>query len=139
MSEELEPLRYTGHLIRRAQQRHAALWNAHVSTEVSSVQFAALVALERLPGSSQADLGAVLDLDRSTIADLVRRLERRGVIEREQHAVDRRRYALRLTPAGAAEIQRLRPLVAEVNERLTAMLDRGEIAALRALLQRMLR
>lgn len=139
MSDDPEPLPYTGHLIRRAQQRHAALWNAHVSTEVSSVQFAALAVLERQPEASQAELGAALDLDRSTIADLVRRLERRGLVERAPHAVDRRRYALRLTAPGRAGLERLRPLVAEANARLTSMLDAEELDSLRALLQRMLR
>lgn len=138
MSDAADPLGYTGHLIRRAQQRHAALWNEVVSIEVSSVQFAALAVLEHAPGSSQAELGAALDLDRSTIADLVRRLERRGAIERRQHEADGRRYALRLTPAGRAELERLRPLVGEANERLTAMLDGDELASLRTLLRRLL-
>jgi DNA-binding MarR family transcriptional regulator len=75
MTDEPEPLRHTGHLIRRAQQRHAALWQEHVSAEVSSVQYAALAVLERMPGASQSELGAELDLDRSTIADIVSRLE----------------------------------------------------------------
>jgi MarR family transcriptional regulator, temperature-dependent positive regulator of motility len=135
---EPEPLRYTGHLIRRAQQRHAALWNALVSAEVSSVQFAALTLLERMPGASQAELGAALDLDRSTIADLVARLERRGAVERTPHASDRRRNAVRLTAAGADELARLRPLARAANDALAAPLDERELAALRALLRRLL-
>jgi len=135
---EQEPLRHTGHLIRRAQQLHAALWQEHVSAQVSSVQYAALAVLERRPGASQSELGAELDLDRSTIADIVTRLERRGVIERTPHETDRRRYALGLTDAGHEELERLRPLVLTANETLTATLDTGEVATLRALLTRLL-
>lgn len=135
---EPEPQRHIGHLIRRAQQRHAALWMAHVSAEVSSVQYAALAVLERMPGASQSELGAELDLDRSTIADLVARLERRGVIERSTHERDRRRYSLRLTAAGLAELRRLGPLVVEANAKLTAELSADELATFRMLLTRML-
>jgi DNA-binding MarR family transcriptional regulator len=138
MTHEPEPLRHTGHLIRRAQQRHAALWQERVSAEVSSVQYAALAVLERMPGASQSELGAELDLDRSTIADLVSRLERRGVIERSPHESDRRRYSLRLTAAGLAEVERLRPLVSEANAKLTEGLSAGELATLRTLLKRIL-
>lgn len=138
MTREPEPLRYTGHLIRRAQQRHAALWQEQVSAEVSSVQYAALAVLERLPGASQSELGAELDLDRSTVADIVSRLDRRGVIERLPHDSDRRRYSLTLTKAGLAEVNRLRPLVVQANARLTNALNAGELSTLRTLLERIL-
>lgn len=138
MTQVPEPLRYTGHLIRRAQQRHAALWQELVSRDVSSVQYAALAVLERMPGASQSELGSELDLDRSTIADIVSRLERRGVIERTPHQSDRRRYALSLTASGTDEIARLRPRVDAANERLTQPLTRDEHRTLRALLTRIL-
>lgn len=138
MTDESEPLRHTGHLIRRAQQRHAALWQEQVSADVSSVQYAALAVLDRMPGASQSELGDELDLDRSTIADIVSRLERRRLIERSPHESDRRRYSLRLTPAGLAEVDQLRPLVAEANAKLTEGLSAGELATLRKLLKRIL-
>jgi DNA-binding MarR family transcriptional regulator len=138
MTDEPEPLRYTGHLIRRAQQRHAALWQQHVSQDVSSVQYAAMAVLARMPGASQSELGDELDLDRSTVADIVSRLERREVIERTPHETDRRRYSLRLTESGLAEIRRLRPRVVNANARLTAALDHEELAALRTSLTRIL-
>ena len=138
MTEEPEPLRYTGHLIRRAQQRHAAVWQEFVSIDVSSVQYAALAILERRPGASQSELGAELDLDRSTIADIVVRLERRGAIVRTPHESDRRRYSLTLTEQGAREVDTLRPLVAGANELLTAKLTSSEISQLRELLRKVL-
>ena len=138
MTHDPEPLRYTGHLIRRAQQRHAALWQEQVSADVSSVQYAALAVLERLPGASQSELGAELDLDRSTVADIVSRLDRRGVIKRLPHDSDRRRYSLTLTKAGLAEVNRLRPLVVQANARLTEPLSAGELSTLRTLLERIL-
>jgi MarR family transcriptional regulator, temperature-dependent positive regulator of motility len=138
MTDEPEPLRYTGHLIRRAQQRHAALWQELVSTDVSSVQYAALTVLGRMPGASQSELGAQLDLDRSTIADIVSRLERRGVIERTAHPIDRRRYSLSLTSAGQTEVDRLRPLVLVANDTLTEALTPADLETLHTLLSQIL-
>ncbi len=137
--DEPEPQRHTGHLIRRAQQRHAALWQAQVSTEVSSVQYAALAVLERLPRASQSELGAELDLDRSTISDIVSRLERRGIIERGADEHDRRRYSLGLTTLGLRTLTELRPLVTEMNVKLTESLHPGELLTLKTLLMRILR
>ena len=99
------------------------------------MQYAALTVLERSPGASQSDLGTELDLDRSTIADLVARMERHGLIERLPHPSDRRRHALSLTDAGRAEMNRLRPLVHMVNATLTQGMSTEERTTLRALLQ----
>lgn len=49
-AETPEPLRYTGHLLRRAQQVHLVVWQREVPPEATSVQFAALSVLDRLPG-----------------------------------------------------------------------------------------
>ncbi|MEP9382002.1 MarR family transcriptional regulator [Nocardioides sp. KR10-350] len=131
-----EPQRHLGYLIRRAQQRHVAVWQREASADISSVQYAALAVLDRLPGASQRELGDELDLDRSTIADLVARLERAGLVERLQDASDRRRKVLRLTARGAAEHVRLRPGVERVQAALVADLDPDERSVLRALLRR---
>lgn len=134
---EPEPGIHTGHLIRRAQQKHLALWQERVSTDVSSVQYAAMAFLERNPGASQTALGTELDIDRSTVTDLVARMGKHGLLKRLPHETDRRRYALSLTEAGHNEVSRLRPLVDLANEQLTAGLSETERTTLRALLRRL--
>lgn len=138
MNLDAEPLRHTGHLLRRAQQLHVAIWLRDVSAETTSVQFAALTALDQRPRASQRDLGRVLDLDRSTIADLVVRMIRRGLIERERDSGDRRRNALQLTRAGRGELARLRPHVEAIEPTLTGGLTPSERVELRRLLCQML-
>ncbi len=135
MTEELEPLTYTGFLIRRAQQTHAAAWAREVSTDTTSVQYGVLAVLHRRPGASQRDLCDELDLDRSTIAALVARLQRKGTIERVRDTDDRRRNTLRLTAAGEKELTRLRPRVDRVEEALTAGLSARDREELRRLLR----
>jgi DNA-binding MarR family transcriptional regulator len=127
--------RYTGHLYRRAQQLHAALWSREVSDETTSVQFAALAVIDAEHEPSQRDLGAALDLDRSTIADLVARMTRRGLVERTRHGGDRRRYVLTLTAAGRAELAALRPRVEGIELPLTTGLGEREREELRRLLR----
>jgi DNA-binding MarR family transcriptional regulator len=133
--DALEPLHFTGFLIRRAQQAHVAAWQREVSAEISSVQFGVLSVLARRPGASQRELCDELDLDRSTIADLVVRLQKRGLIDRERADGDRRRNTLRLSSSGLIELDRLIPLVENVERALTDGLSVADRAELRRLLQ----
>ncbi|WP_175159348.1 MarR family winged helix-turn-helix transcriptional regulator [Paraburkholderia fynbosensis] len=126
--------RHTGSLVRRAQQRHLAVWLREVSAEVTSVQYAALVVLHETPGVNQRQLGDELDVDRSTIADLVARMVRNGLIERQDDPADKRSYILFLTSAGKKQLAMLRPRVDNVDRILTAALSPLESAELRRLL-----
>ena len=126
--------KFTGSLVRRAQQRHVAVWLAEVSAEITSVQYAALEILQRTPGVNQRQLGDELDIDRSTIADLVARMVRNGLIERSDDPVDKRSYVLYLTASGKKQLATLRPRVEEVERVLTARLTQRECMELRRLL-----
>ena len=130
-----DPLsKFTGSLVRRAQQRHLAVWQSEVSAEITSVQYAALEILQGTPGVNQRQLGDELDVDRSTIADLVARMVRNELIERSDDPVDKRSYVLFLTLAGKKQLSRLRPRVEEVERILTAKLTPVEVRELRRLL-----
>jgi DNA-binding MarR family transcriptional regulator len=126
-----EPQRHVGYLIRRAQQRHVAAWTRIASSEISSVQYTILVVLDQRGEASQRELCDDADLDRSTIADLVARMERKGLIARRRDPQDARRNTVTLTDAGRAERERLRPLVDEVQEALVATMSNKERRALR--------
>ena len=129
---------FTGSLVRRAQQRHVAVWLSEVSAEITSVQYAALEVLQKTPGVNQRQLGDELDVDRSTIADLVARMVRNDLIERSDDPVDKRSYVLFLTAAGKKQLAILRPRVEEVERILTAKLTPRESLELRRLLSALL-
>lgn len=137
-ADDLEPQRHLGYLLRRAQQVHVATWARLASADTTSVQYAILAVLERRGEVSQRELGDDVDLDRSTIADLVARMQRRGLIARRRSAADARRNTVTLTDAGRAELHRLRPEVLGVQEALAADLSTAEVAELRRLLRRLL-
>lgn len=127
-----------GHLIRRAQQRHQALWAQIVGAELTSVQFALLVLLRDEPELDQRTLAARTSIDTSTLADVCRRLEQRQLLGRERDAEDRRRYVLRVTPDGDELLRRLTPEVTRVGDALLDGLSEAERAALLALLGKVL-
>jgi DNA-binding MarR family transcriptional regulator len=138
MADLPEPQRHVGNLIRRAQQLHLATWSKVVSTEITSAQYSILAVLDRLGEASQRELCDEADLDRSTIADLVRRMEQAGLIARRRAESDARRNVVTLTELGAAERARLVPKVYELQRELTAHLDDDEIDGLFRGLWRML-
>lgn len=133
-----EPQRHLGYLIRRVQQRHVATWALLASTEISSVQYAILAVLARRGEASQRELCDDVDLDRSTVADLVTRMQRRGLIERRRSKEDARRNVVSLTTGGRDEFDRLRPRVESVQRELGARLSAEDVGHLRDLLQAML-
>jgi MarR family transcriptional regulator, temperature-dependent positive regulator of motility len=131
MSTSHEDLRrHPGHLIRRAQQVHYWLWNAEVSDDVTSPQFAVLYALRAEKNIDQKTLGGRVSLDRSTTAEVVVRLKTRGLIQRIRDPKDARRNLLRLTPSGLRTTERLIPRAARMNRLLVSVLSECEQAEL---------
>ncbi|WP_448003149.1 MarR family winged helix-turn-helix transcriptional regulator [Agromyces bauzanensis] len=120
------PLHIPGHLLRRAQQVHTALFALEFDKELTGPQYAALHVLAEHPAISQRELGSRAALDKSTAADLVQRLVERGWIVRERDTSDGRRRVLSLSPAARQAAERLAPRVAAVQERLLEPLDAAE-------------
>ena len=73
-----------------------ALANAELTTR----QFMILKAIADRPGCNQTALIAATGIDRSTMADVVRRLVERGLIRRERDELDQRAYTIFLTENG---------------------------------------
>jgi DNA-binding MarR family transcriptional regulator len=64
---------------------------------------------------------------------------REGLVTRRSNAHDGRSIRLYLTPAGEAAFRRVLPRVLEQNERAVRSFSAAELAALRAMLHRMIR
>lgn len=63
-------------------------------------QFTVLRTLWEHPGVSQKSLATLMASDPNTIASLVERMERTGLVERKRRPLDRRVFSLRLRPEG---------------------------------------
>ncbi|MEU1328998.1 MarR family transcriptional regulator [Streptomyces sp. NPDC005865] len=127
---------HPGHLARRLQQAHHLLWNAMVSEEITSPQYAVLNALVAEPGLDQRTVGERVGLDRSTIAEVVARLIRRDLLDKVRDARDGRRFLLRLTDEGLRTHRRLTVRTARMNQVLLAPLSAAERSVFLDLIQR---
>lgn len=126
-------MQHPGHLLRRALQEMNRLWDQEVSHSITSPQFAALNALYREPRLDQQTLGRRISLDRSTMAEVVSRLNARGLISQARDSRDARRKTITLTAKGSATLQHLIPRTKVMTSRLVAALDaedRGELLRL---------
>ncbi|MER5886216.1 MarR family winged helix-turn-helix transcriptional regulator [Streptomyces sp. NPDC001941] len=129
-----------GYQVRRLYQAYLALWAREVDPVLTGPQFAVLQAVEGNPGRDQRSMAAAVSLDTSTMADVARRLENRGLLARHTAAADGRRKLLHLTDAGRAALreanQRARTLDKLLLESFGA--DGGEslVSTLQALADR---
>lgn len=100
-----------GHLLRRAHQRHTAIFQSTIGDEqLTPLQFAAMMKLADVGETSQNQLGRLTAMDAATMQGVIKRLIARGLIERRPDPDDRRRLLLTLTKDGVA-------LVAEATAR----------------------
>ncbi|MBC7269038.1 MAG: winged helix DNA-binding protein [Streptomyces sp.] len=117
---------HPGHLARRLQQAHHLLWTTMVSEETTSPQFAVLNVLAAEPGLDQRGVGERVGLDRSTIAEVISRLTRRGLLDKVRDPQDGRRFLLRLTEDGARAHRKLAVRTARMNQVFLAPLSAEE-------------
>lgn len=111
-----------GFLLRKAHQRHVAIFSARIS-DLTPPQFAALAKLGEVGEISQNQLGAAVAMDAATIKGVIDRLRGRGLVEVEKDEVDKRRLTVRLTAEGrtavAALVAEARTITAKTLEPLS--------------------
>ncbi len=134
-----EPLRSApGFLVRRLHQAYAAAWLRHVDAALTGPQFAVMTAVHAYPRVDQGTLAVSVALDRSTMADVCRRLEDRALIRRDTAPADGRRKLLTLTPQGETLLADVTRRVARLNMRLmNGGDDAGELESLLATLDQL--
>jgi len=127
-----------GHLIRRLQQIAVALFMAETQRfDLTPLQYAALLGIRENPGCDQTTLANYVALDRSTIADVVGRLESKALIRRRPGARDRRTKRLDLTPAGRKLVVAASAAVGGVQDMILAPLKPAERTMFMDLLRRL--
>src|SRR5689334_1310385 len=105
------------HLIRRCAQYFGDLY-AHEAgaSELTKQQFTLLAALEHTEGVSQTALVEITGIDRSTLAEMARRMVEKGLLSRERTEQDQRANAVAISPGGRKALRSAR-LAAERAER----------------------
>ena len=114
------------HLLHRALQRALDIYaEAFGEGAITQRQFAVLAAADEHAGATQADLVRITGIDRSTLADMARRMIGKGLLERQRSNVDARANAVRLTDEGRAVLADARPKMAAADARLLKLISGG--------------
>jgi DNA-binding MarR family transcriptional regulator len=124
-----------GYLFRRMQQIAVAIFIEECRAyDLTPVQFAALVAIHTHPGIDATRLSAVIAFDRSTLGNVIERLETKAYIERKPSREDKRVKLLYPTRPGAALLRDIMPAVDRAQARLLEPLKPADRQTLMALL-----
>ncbi len=111
-----------GHLLRRAHQVAVALYAETVAGALSPRQFSILTTLHQEPGLLQVHLSDRIGADRSTVSELIARLEKHGLIRRRRLPGDDRIAELFITEAGVAALAEAAPGALLMHDRIMALL-----------------
>jgi DNA-binding MarR family transcriptional regulator len=85
-------------------------------------QYAVLVAVSQNEGVSQTLLVQKTGVDRSTLADIVRRMLKKGLLQRRRTKEDARAYAVKLTDEGWRVLKAADPLAKRVDDKILGAL-----------------
>ena len=128
------------HLLHRAGQCAEEVFTAgFLRWDLTPRQYAVLIAAQEHEGCSQTDIVARTGVDRSTLADLVRRLLKKGLLQRRRTREDARAYSVRLTDAGREIVGMSSAAAGRVESQILGGLSAGEREKLVSLLATIIR
>lgn len=114
------------HLLHRASQCVDDLFGRAVTSGLTPRQLALLATVANNPGCNQTILTARTGIDRSTMAEMMKRLLKKGLLSRRRSKTDTRAYVVTLTDNGARVLKSAEPLAKRVDEAvLRALGNRG--------------
>ena len=109
------------HLLHRATQIGSDRFARELGdTGCTPRQLIVLGAIAVKQGASQTQLVGMTGVDRSTLADIVRRMQRRGLISRRRTKADARTYAITLTTDGRQMLDKGQPVLARIEREMLA-------------------
>lgn len=127
--------RSPSHLLRRAEQFAAELFaRSDLRDGVTLRQTVLLAAIAEDEGASQSDLVRTTGVDRSTLAEMMARMERKGLIARAAAADDGRAKSVRLTTDGRRRLNEALPAIRAVDRALLFALPAARRAAFESIL-----
>jgi DNA-binding MarR family transcriptional regulator len=111
------------HLLHRAGQCASDIFQGEMGQgDLTPRQYAVLVAVSQNEGVSQTLLVEKTGVDRSTLADIVRRMLKKGLLQRRRTKEDARAYAVKLTDEGWKLLKATDPAAKRVDERILGVL-----------------
>lgn len=116
-----------GFLIRRLHQIHVAIFLEELSEDnITPIQYGLLSILADSPNLDQLSLAEELGIDRANVADVLGRLENRGLVKRVASMEDKRRKLCSVTPEGLMFVRKYYGNMQRAQERLLYPLTPAE-------------
>lgn len=139
MSDTLEIVSGIAHAIHRlGQLTEEQFARSAGRLGITARQVVVLAIADHLEGASQTKLCEISGIDRSTLADMVRRLVGRGLLDRRRTREDARRNAIRITSEGRKLLELVLPIAHQVDQELLQGLSPSEREAFKVLLHKIL-
>ncbi|CAI8188080.1 MAG: Transcriptional regulator HosA [Marinobacterium sp. xm-d-530] len=120
-----------GHLIRRLSQQSNQVFQdemKRIGFDVTSVQFAAMQAIDLHGEMEQSQIAQSIHYDKATIGGVIDRLEKRGWVERKANPKDKRAKLVSLTKEGCKALGEFTPVVNALQDQVVANLSAEERA-----------
>ncbi len=115
------------HLLHRAGQCAGDIFQAEMTLgDLTPRQYAVLVTVAYNEGLSQTHLVEKTGIDRSTLADIVRRMLKKGLLQRRRTKEDARAYAVKLTEEGWRVLKGAEPLAKRVDDKVLGVLPTAQ-------------
>jgi DNA-binding MarR family transcriptional regulator len=121
------------YLLRVCDQQATDLF-AREASDLTRPQFMVLAGVDHNEGGSQTDLVGMVKIDRSTLAEMMRRMNDKGMVHRERTPGDARANAVRMTASGRKALRAGRMAHDRVERTLLAPLSPADRARLVKLL-----
>lgn len=138
-AEEYDVFQQVGHLLRRAYQRHLAIFQENAGDEnITSVQFVVLCTLNDNGPLSQIDLVTLTAIDQATIRGIIERLCARSLVSLSKDKNDGRKVIVSLTPLGRDLVETMIPRALNISKLTMGSLNPAEQVALTYALRRMI-
>lgn len=127
-----------GHLLRRAYQRHTALFQQYIpDSHLTAAQFVVLCALAAHGGCSVIEIVKITVIDQATIRGVIERLKSRQLLDVVQDAKDKRKVVVTLTALGQRVVAEMQPFGHLITKQTLGALNPAECVALTYLLNKM--
>ena len=115
------------HLLRRCVQYANDLFSQEPgASDLTKQQYTVLAAVEQNEGMSQTDLVNITGIDRSTLAEMIRRMIEKGLLDRERTESDQRANAVRIAAGGRKALRGARTASDRVEKALLAGLTSAD-------------
>lgn len=128
-----------GYLLRRVYYQHLSIFQQSLDeTQLTSVQFAVLYAINKLKECSQKELIEDTGIDQATIRGIIQRLKDKHLIAQNADLNDKRKVLIHITNQGKEELRSAIPIAETITDKTLEALNPAEKVALQFLLRKIL-